>query len=238
MIIYSCIVYCYYYESFQTSIVLVLNCVMNAFFSCCPKCRADIQIWTTKKIVQQTLEQQKQQEDDSHDELWKQKEVSLDEEKKHEEVCCEFKSTSNEIFGELCRFDSPNNFLESLRSLHDIKYKLSLIEILLILKSNLAIHSHFFKKFTQYSDIILVFHLVQCTIRYILNKIPTNHQNIHSQRCIDHVITSHCFYSIKSTIEQIGTDSVNSFPDHRNELLAQKSRTVEIIEEMEQLFNI
>ena len=206
-------------------------------------CRTDIRCWTTKKIVQQTLEEQRQQEDDSQDELKKQKQVSLEEQRNQEDICCKLKSTSNEIFSELCSLASPVNFIESLKSLHDMKNELSLSEILLILKSNLALDTimkhfgmSFLEKFQHSSDIILVLQLIKCTSRFIQNKVLSGHQMMHSQGCIDNVIQSQCFNIIKLTVQQIGSHAVNVFPDHRSETLRLLSEIVKIIEETKHLY--
>ena len=103
-------------------------------------CRTEIQCWTTKKIVQQTLDEQKRREEISPDEL-RHEEVS-EVEIRQEEVTQDAER-ENEVDGfkycELSRFNSFDNFLNCLTCLYHVKAELSYFEILLILRSNLAI---------------------------------------------------------------------------------------------------
>ena len=163
--------------------------------------------------------------------------ADLEEWREKDHVCCKYQSRSNDIFFELCRFDSSENFLNCVRCLHDIKSELSFAAILLILKSNLTICTcdEHFGKFIQNSkvcDIISSLELLECTNWYILCKIIKDSLKMCPPRDAFQELLFNCFHSIKSAVEKIALAAADKFPHSRKKLYDLRLVVVALINKM------
>ena len=233
-------------------------------FRCCPMCRTEIRSWTTKKYVQLTLDEQKQQDqvpldeqkrqdlvplDEQEqqdlvplDEQKQQDQVPLNEQRQQEEVSQildkKIGGNATQIFYELCRFDSTENFLNCLKCLYAVKAELSLFEIILILRSNLCIfscmyHSREFIKRFESLDIISALQVIEGTIRYMLRELLTGRLKLSA-----HEPSVKMNMHILSLQVKILMDvSAEAFPTNREEILNPKNDVVKLLDEIVRFFS-
>ena len=236
------------------------------FFRCCPMCRTEIQSWTTKKYVQLTLDEQKQQDqvpldeqmqqdqvplDEQNqqdqvplDEQMQQDQVPLDEQKQEEEVSKipdkKIGGIATQIFYELCRFDSTENFLNCLKCLYAVKAELSLFEILLILRANLCIfscryHSEEFIERFKALDIILALQLIEGTIRYMFHELLTGSLKLSAHERLVKInmnMFSCNFRYVQWLVQIMMAVTVNAFPTIRGEILNPNNEVLKLLDEL------
>ena len=202
-------------------------------------CRVEIRCWTTKKIVQFALHET-------------QKEITLDEQRKQEKnylINLEYKqhnqytsSTSNDFFYEFCRFNSSFRFLNCLRSLDKAKADLSFFEILILLRSNLAIgscktHLNEFIQMCGTAAIISGLKLVERIIKYIRIQAQTGCLEMHLQGPEDLILQSRCFDEIRLIAGSIASVTTRLFNCDSEDLLRCGLVISKLIDEIEQIFN-
>ena len=224
-------------------------------------CRTEIQCWTTKKIVQFsqhenqrviTLDEQRQKKEISLNAQRQADEAILDEQSKLKEnniINLECKqhtqdtsSTSNEIFNELCRFNSSASFLNCMERLDNAKTDLSFFEILILLRSNLAIgscktHLYEFIHKCDASAIISGFKLVESILKYIRIQTQTGRLEIHLQRPEDRILQSRCFDEINLIAGSISSVTTGIFKIDNEDLLRLSLVISKLIDDIEQIFN-
>ena len=196
-------------------------------------CRTEVQSWTTKRLVQLTLDPQKQQE------------LPLDEQRQQEEISQipnkKETGTSNEMFFELCRFDSSDNFRNCLKGLNAVKAELSLFEFLLIMRANLFIfpcrdHSNEFIKMFKASDIILALEVIEETIRYMVVEVQSGRMQFPSHGQTHNYMPLRCFWDLQLEVEMMMDVSVRAFPTNRKVILKQKNKVLKMLDEMDNFF--
>lgn len=224
---------------------------MHTFFRRCPVCRTEIQGWTTKKLVQQTLDEESRREEVSVKSTQIRGEISLQEKKKEEEVPQDVQQKQDVTFNkhlesstkniyELCRFNSSDDFLKCLKCLHDGKAELSCLESLLILRSNLTFgrcskHAITFIEKSNVSDIIPGMQLIESTLRYILEKerkVPASQQ---SPESTDVSLTMCCLYDVSKLVHNLSMVSARAFRQSSEEISKQRTGILKIIHEIESI---
>lgn len=152
-----------------------------------------------------------------------------------------------EIFYELCRFDSLDNFLNTLKCLNVVKDKLSVFEILLILGANLfmfycAKHRDEFIKKAKFKaqDMSLILQLIESTISFLLAGVRSGRLKMPLQGRTKFNINTPMtiFMKIHTLIEtQTMVDSFAvAFPNHSKEIFERKDVISKILEEIHHFF--
>ena len=205
-------------------------------------CRKTITSWTTKKYVQLALEDQKQEEVSLRG--GQPEDVPLAEQRQRG-VPRKLNKTgggpSKQQHYELCRFESLNAFIICLESLNAAKYKLSLIEILLILRSNISIFlcTPYTKEFFQIStatNIILVLHHILMTISYVSEEASCFRLTMSSVRRADIDGPYLFFWDIMFILHRIAEAAGVAFPSVREEILDRVSVIFMMLQELHHFF--
>ena len=235
-------------------------------FRCCPICRTEIRCWTTKKFVQLTWNEQRQQNDVSIiDKQRQQKKISLDKQRKKAEVTKILKKKdkrheilpykqpkqrvrqysnrckTEEVVYQFCRFDSSIKFVKILTSLRDVTDELSFLEILLLLRSNLIMdrcsqHMAGFIKKSCVFHLISGFELIESIIRHILSKAEPFSLTIGSLDVLNRCMPASCLRDVEMAVQFISSVSADVFPCHKDEFLDRKSVIIKIINDINQFF--
>ena len=197
-----------------------------------------------KKQDQVPLDEQKQQDQVHLDEQKQQDQVPLDEQKQHEEVSQipdrRIGDIPPQIFYELCRFDSTENFLNCLKCLYAVKDELSLLEILLILRSNLCIfscryHSKEFIVRFKALDIISALQVIEGTIRYMFLGLQSGSLKLsaheRSVKTIMHTLSCNFRY-VQWQVQIMMAVSAIAFPTNREEILNPKNEVLKLLNEI------
>ena len=195
------------------------------------------------------LNEQRQQEDVHLNEKRQQEDVLVDEHRQMDEVSQtpnkEEGFTSKNIFYELCRFDSLNNFLNCLKCLNFKKDQLSLFEILLILRANLCLfrcveHGNaFIEKFKfEARAMSLTFNFIESTIRFLLTEVQNGRLTMPSQGSYRPNTELMCVMEIKEIVQE---DLVHlfaaQFPKHHEEIFEHERVTLKMLDEIEHFFS-
>ena len=233
---------CNWNGNFRSEIIhfIFINNFLN-LFRLCPFCRTEIQCWTSKKFVKETLGKPGKQEKDTLDEhrqkeevtLVKQsqeKEVTMGQHKKHEEDCYKF--------CELCFFNSPENFLHCLTCLYNVRVELSCFEIMLILRTNLAIgkcpeHLAVFIGNSNVSDVLSGLQLVEQAIGYILINGLSDRMKMRFEERYDDHMSVYCFRDINSSLDQISLALLRAFPKNKKQIDERFVAVSRLINEMD-----
>ena len=224
-------------------------------------CRVKIRCWTTKKIVQFalhekqkeiTLDEQRQQKEISLNAQRQEDEVILDEQRKQEKnnlINLECKqhnqntsSTSNDFFYELCRFDSSASFLNCLRSIDNAKADLSVFEIMILLRSNLAIGScktHLYEFIHECGAVAIIrgLKLVESIIKYLSIRALTGLMKLNFQGPEDRILQIRCYDEIKHIAGRIASVTASIFKSDTDDLLRHGLVISKLIGEIEEIFN-
>ena len=201
-----------------------------------------------RQQVDVIADEQRQQVEVIADERRQQVEVIADEQRQKDKISQipnkEVGGTSVELFYEVCRFDSSDNFLNCLQCLDSVKSELSLIEILQILLSNLSIgictkykrSCIAFSKF-EAPCIISGLQIVESIIRYVLREGQNGRLKMPSEGHSDIVERFlFCFGEIQTLIYGIRLLCDTAFPSNKEEINRQEKVLHKLLDETEHFF--
>ena len=185
------------------------------------------------------LDEQKQQDQDPLDEQKQQEEVSQILDKK-------IGGIATQLFYELCRFDSTENFLNCLKCLYAVKAELSLFEILLILRTNLCIfscgyHSREFIERFKALDIILTFQVIEGTLRYLFRELLSGSLKLSAHEpsvTMNMDILSSNFRFVQWQVQIMMSLSTKAFPTNREDILNPKNDVLKLLDEIVEFFSV
>ena len=142
---------------------------------------------------------------------------------------------------EFCRFDSLNIFLNCLECLNAVISKLSLIEILLLLRSNISIFmcSSYRNKIIQIATapyIIEVLQNIATTIRYVQIEASRFRLTMRSEGRVVNEEPYLFFWEIMLGIFRITEDAEFAFPSAREQIFDHEKRIFMMLHEIHHLF--
>ena len=196
------------------------------------------------------LNEHRQQEQDHPIEQRQQDDVLMDEQRQMDEISQMPNKgkgfISKNIFYELCRFNSSDNFLNCLKCLNLKKHQLSLFEILLILRANLITlrcNEHgdaFIEKFKfEASAMSLTFYFLESTIRFLLTEVQNGRLTMPSQGSYRPNTELMCVMDISKLVHE---DLVHLFaalfPKHQEEIFEHERVTLKMLDEIEHLISV
>ena len=190
------------------------------------------------------LDEQRQQEEVPLYEQRQQEEVNLDEQRQLEEVSqipnTKERSTPSEIFYELCRFDSPANFLNCLKCLKYKKNELSFMEIVLILRANLSMilcfeHGSAFIVKSKFNtpDMWFILLLIKSTTRFLLTEVQNRRLTLPFQDSFKPLILLICILDIQDIVKKLAKFFAAEFPNQREEVFEHERATLNMLIEIE-----